>query len=92
MKLEKFHEICVSKWNDGRGDVQELWLREDSFDEFWKDTLISRSRPVSLVSMTVLLNPLTRSEVRVRITKGPHDFVVAYFRGGRKETDDIPDP
>lgn len=92
MKLDKFHELCVQKWDDGKGDVQELHLREDSFDELWKDILLNRTRPVSLMSMSVVLNPQTRSEVRLRITKGPHDFVVTYFRGGRKETDDVPDP
>lgn len=92
MKLDKFHEVCMQKWEDHRGDVQELHLREDSFDELWKDILTSGTRPVSILNASAVLNPQSRSEVRIRITKGPHDFVVTYFRGGRKETNDIPDP
>lgn len=92
MKLSRFDELCKARWDDARGDVQELHLREESFDELWKDILISRTRPVSILNASAVLNPITRSEVRVRITKGPNDFTVTYFRGGRKETNDVSDP
>lgn len=85
MKLEKFDQLCKNKWDDGRGDVQELHLREESFDELWKDILISRTRPVSILNATALLNPVTRSEVKLRITKAEKDFAMVHYRAGRKE-------
>jgi hypothetical protein len=89
VKLAKFSEICQQKWDDGRGDVQELHLREESFDELWTDILISRTRPVSLLNASALLNPVTRSEVRVRITKSSKDFILTYYKAGWKEKADI---
>lgn len=89
MKLDKFHEICEQIWEDHRGDVQELHLREDSFDELWKDILLSRTRPMSILNASVVLHPITRSEVRIRITKGMKDFVVAYYKAGMKKRVDL---
>jgi len=89
MKLEKFNEICQKKWDDGRGDVQELHLREESFDELWTDILISRTRPVSILNASALLNPVTRSEVRIRITKASKDFILTHYKAGRKERADV---
>lgn len=89
MKIEKFQKICQNKWDDGRGDVQELHLREESFDELWKDILISRTRPVSILNASAVLNPATRSEVRIRITKADKDFVIVHYRAGRKERVDF---
>lgn len=89
MKLSKFHEMCQGRWDDGRGDVQELYLRENSFDELWQDILLSRTRPVSILNASALLNPVTRSEVRVRITKADRDFVMVHYKAGRKEKADF---
>jgi hypothetical protein len=91
MKLNKFNDICQAKWDDGRGDVQELHLRENSFDELWKDILVDRTRPVSILNASAVLNHITRSEVRIRITKAPKDFVVVYYKAGWKEKADIDD-
>lgn len=88
MKLDKFHEICQEKWDNGRGDVQEIHLREESFDELWKDILVNRTRPVSILNATALLNPVTRSEVKIRITKADRDFAMVHYRAGRKERAD----
>lgn len=88
MKLDEFHDICAGKWENGRGDVQELHLREESFDELWRDILINRTRPVSLVNASALLNPLTRSEVRIRVTDAGKDFVIVHYRAGRREKAD----
>ena len=90
MDLRKFNELCQAKWDDGRGDVQELYLREESFDELFKDILVNRTRPVSLLNIRALLNPATRSEVVIKTTTA-NDFTVTYFRGGRKERTDIDD-
>ena len=95
MKLEKFHELCKSKWDDGRGDVRELHLREDSRDELWQDILVNRDRPVSVLNIFALLNPVTRSEVTIKTTNGLKDFVLVYYKAGWKEKadiDDISDP
>lgn len=91
MKLEKFAELCKSKWDDGRGDMQELHLREESYSELLTDMLINRTRPVSLLNISAVLNPITRSEVRIKVTAAPKDFTVTYFRGGRKERADVDD-
>lgn len=89
MKLDKFYDVCRERWDDAHGDVQELHLTEDSYDELWKDILVNRTRPVSLLNVSAILNPLTRSEVRIRITKSS-DFVMVYYKAGRKEKVNVP--
>lgn len=82
MKLNKFNELCQKKW-EGHGDVQELHLREESYDELWCDILVDGARPVSILNPTAVLNPVTRSEVRIRITKADKDFILVHQRGKR---------
>jgi hypothetical protein len=84
VKLSKFHEICQQKWDNGRGDVQELYLRESSFDELWKDILVNRTRPVSILNASALLNPVTRSEVKIHTYGDLKDMVTVHYGGWKK--------
>jgi hypothetical protein len=91
VKLDQFHDVCQQRWEDAHGDVQELYLTEDSYDELWEDILVNRTRPVSLLNVSAILNSATRSEVRIRITKSA-DFVMVYYAAGRKEKVNVPSP
>lgn len=33
MTLEEFHDLCRKEWSEGHGEVQVLWLTEDSYRE-----------------------------------------------------------
>ena len=86
MKLERFNEICVKKWGNGRGVVAELWLTEESFDELYADILVNRVGRVTIVHPHwFLLNPATKDEVKVRTYDGGKDLVLTHYRGRRSE-------
>lgn len=85
MELSKFTKLCHEKWDTGRGDVQELYLREESYDELWLDILINRTGPVSILNASSLVNPATRSEVKVRVIDADKDLAVVHYKAGRKE-------
>lgn len=82
MKLKEFTDLCVREWENGHGDVHEIWLPEDSFRELSIDTILDGAQ--DLISLYIdkediigiregklacLLNPITRTTVRVHEEK-----------------------
>jgi hypothetical protein len=89
LKLSKFNELCNTKWANGRGDVTGLHLTENSFDELYEDILKNRAGPVSIVHPHWnLINPVTRSEVQVRVIETDRDTVVVRY-GGWKQSEKV---
>lgn len=90
MKLAKFYDICKKKWDNGRGDVIEVHLTEESYGEFYKDLLIDRSDGLTAIIVHPswnILNPVTRSEVKFRVAK-EHEFILTYYAGHCSESKD----
>jgi hypothetical protein len=89
MKLSKFTELCESKWADGRGDVQTLYLRENSFSELYEDIITNRAGPVSIVHPHWdLVNPATKSVVSVKTFDEDRDVAVVHY-GGWKQSEKV---
>ena len=64
MKLAEFCELCEREWGEARGDVIGLALTDESYAELTRD----RSVLSPILLPPPLLNPVTRSPVKV--TKG----------------------
>jgi hypothetical protein len=79
VKVTQFNELCESQWANGRGEVTELNLREDSFDELYKEIFVDRVTSVSVVyPHWDLVNPMTRGLVKVKTVKDADSATVYY--------------
>jgi hypothetical protein len=75
MKLAEFNALCDREWTKqdrgGRGDVISLRLTEPGWEELSREVAASMERGFfSLGSLSGIVNPVTRSPVRVAVRKG----------------------
>lgn len=100
MKLRAFYDLCRSEWNENRGDVRSLWLLESSYRELRDDALgqgakgemdiylseeDAREEVRAGFSVEVLINPCTRTVVKMHIARDM-DVADVHFVDGHVET------
>jgi broad-specificity NMP kinase len=56
VKLAEFSDLCLREWGEARGEVISLSLTDESYEELAGETSKAVDR---------LINPLTRTEVKV---------------------------
>ena len=84
MKLAKFKELCARYWADGKGDLSALYLSEESFSELYEDILLNRADRISIVHPHWhIVNPITRTEVRMQTWDEPKDQALIHYMGRR---------
>lgn len=99
MRLKQFQDLCRDEWNTRKGDVRQVWLVEDSYRELSDDALNYKQTEAmdiylgdpderemtGQVSLKVLVNPFTRTVVKMRIARDM-DVADVFYGDGHFET------
>jgi hypothetical protein len=79
VKLAEFNALCEREWEKQKGDVQSLYLTQESAEELGTDVLLNPDGPhVSGFQIGKLCNPITKSAVEIR-PGAPRDRAGAWY-------------
>lgn len=98
MRLKQFQDLCRDEWNNRKGDVRQIWLVEDSYKELNEDALKykqtevlgihlneeEQEQKVTGAQVRVLVNPYTRTVVKMRLARDM-DVADVWFGDGHFE-------
>jgi hypothetical protein len=99
MNLKRFQDLCRDEWNNRKGDVRTMWLVEDSYRQLNEDALAYRQtdkmdiyldedaaqNKVAGAQVSVLVNPYTRTVVKMRLARDT-DVAEVWYGDGHFET------
>ncbi len=99
MKLKAFQDLCRDEWDARKGDVRQVWLCEDSYRELSEDAAAYRQTETldiyldenavagkaAGVQVSVLVNPYTRTVVKMRLARDT-DVADVWYGDGHFET------